>query len=157
MAATDRLIPSKRSGKDWDVTVTDTGMTAVQSGRTITVSSSEASRLEARRRWFRWPLYEDGRAAARPRGINCADAARLALLRRVLALTPEFADASYFQAAPDLSPAVAAEYRRPLDRRILPSWSNVPCAGCGPPTSTSGTRSSAAPAPPAASRSRPTR
>jgi len=54
MAATDQLIPSKWSGKDWDVMVTNTGMTAVQSGRTITVSSSEAARLEARRRWFRW-------------------------------------------------------------------------------------------------------
>ena len=29
-------------------------------------------------------------------------------------------------AAPDLSPAVAAEYRRLLDRRILPRWADVP-------------------------------
>lgn len=45
MAATDELIPSRWSGKDWDVTVTNTGMTAMQSGRRITVSSSEISRL----------------------------------------------------------------------------------------------------------------
>ncbi len=32
----------------------------------------------------------------------------------------------YAHAAPDLSPAVAAEYRRLLDRRILPRWSDVP-------------------------------
>ncbi len=32
----------------------------------------------------------------------------------------------YAHAAPDLSPTVAAEYRRLLDRRILPRWSDVP-------------------------------
>ena len=93
MAATDELIPSRWSGKDWDVTVTRTEMTAVQSGRTITLSSSEASGLEARRRWFRWSLYDDGRPAVRLRGINRADAAKLRLSLRVLALTPEIADA----------------------------------------------------------------
>jgi integrase len=32
----------------------------------------------------------------------------------------------YSHAAPDLSPAVAAEYRRLLDKRILPRWSDTP-------------------------------
>lgn len=93
VAGVDTVLPSRWSGKDWDVTVTNAGMTAVQSGRTITVSSSEAARLEARRRWFRWSLYDEGRPAVRLRGINRADAAKLRLSLRVLALTPEIADA----------------------------------------------------------------
>jgi integrase len=32
----------------------------------------------------------------------------------------------YSHASPDLSPAVAAEYRRLLDKRILPRWGDVP-------------------------------
>lgn len=91
MAPTDELTVSTWSGKDWDVTVTNAGMTAVQAGRTITVSSSEASRLEARRRWFRWSIYDDGHPAVRLRGITGADAAGLNLSLRVLALTPEIA------------------------------------------------------------------
>ena len=93
MSSADQLIPSKWSGRDWDVTITTTGMTAVQSGRTITVSSSEASRVEARRRWFRWSLYDDGHPVVRLRGINRADAAKLRLSLRVLELTPEIANA----------------------------------------------------------------
>jgi DNA helicase IV len=116
MAATDELIPSKWSGKDWDVTVTNTGMTAVQSGRTITVSSSEASRLEARRRWFRWSLYDDGRPAVRLRGINRADAAKLRLSLRVLALTPEIADALSWRDA-----VTAAVDGALADQRWLPT------------------------------------
>lgn len=112
MAATDELIPSRWSGKDWDVTVTNTGMTAVQSGRTITVSSSEASRLEARRRWFRWSLYDGGRPAVRLRGINRADAAKLTLSLRVLALTPEIADAlSWREAVTAVVDGALAEQR----------------------------------------------
>jgi len=93
MSSVDQLIPSKWSGRDWDVTITTAGMTAVQSGRTITVSSSEASRVEARRRWFRWSLYDDGHPVVRLRGINRADAAKLRLSLRVLELTPEIANA----------------------------------------------------------------
>lgn len=93
MSSVDQLIPSKWSGRDWDVTITTTGLTAVQSGRTITVSSSEASRVEARRRWFRWSLYDDGHPVVRLRGINRGDAAKLRLSLRVLELTPEIANA----------------------------------------------------------------
>lgn len=99
MAATDELIPSRWSGKDWNVTVTNTGMTAAQAGRTITVSNSEASRLEARRRWFRWSLYDDGHPAVRLRGITRTNAAKLSLSLRVLALTPEIAVALSWQQA----------------------------------------------------------
>ena len=38
----------------------------------------------------------------------------------------ELCDRWYEHAAPDLSPAVAAEYRRLLDKRILPRWGPVP-------------------------------
>src|SRR5690606_36925249 len=38
----------------------------------------------------------------------------------------ELCERWYSHAAPDLSPAVAAEYRRLLDRRILPRWADVP-------------------------------
>ena len=38
----------------------------------------------------------------------------------------ELCERWYSHAAPDLSPAVAAEYRRLLDKRILPRWSDVP-------------------------------
>jgi integrase len=38
----------------------------------------------------------------------------------------ELCERWYCHAAPDLSPAVAAEYRRLLDKRILPRWSDTP-------------------------------
>jgi integrase len=38
----------------------------------------------------------------------------------------ELCERWYSHAAPDLSPAVAAEYRRLLDKRILPRWSDTP-------------------------------
>ncbi|MGE0795934.1 MAG: tyrosine-type recombinase/integrase [Acidimicrobiia bacterium] len=38
----------------------------------------------------------------------------------------ELCERWYSHAAPDLSPAVAAEYRRLLDRRILTRWADVP-------------------------------
>ncbi len=38
----------------------------------------------------------------------------------------ELCERWYSHAAPDLSPAVAAEYRRLLDKRILPRWAGVP-------------------------------
>jgi integrase len=38
----------------------------------------------------------------------------------------ELCERWYSHAAPDLSPTVAAEYRRLLDRRILPRWTDVP-------------------------------
>ena len=45
--------------------------------------------------------------------------------------------------APELSPAVAAEYRRLLDQRILFAGAQPVSAGYGPPISTSGTPSCA--------------
>ena len=116
MAATDELIVSRWSGKDWDVTVTDIGVTAVQAGRTIAVSSSEASRLEARRRWFRWFIDDDGRPAVRLRGITRADAARLNLSLRVLALRPEIAFALSWR--DDVTEVVG---RSLADQRWLPT------------------------------------
>jgi integrase len=38
----------------------------------------------------------------------------------------ELCERWYSHAAPDLSPSVSAEYRRLLDKRILPRWSDVP-------------------------------
>jgi integrase len=38
----------------------------------------------------------------------------------------ELCERWYSHAAPDLSPAVAVEYRRLLDKRILPRWSDTP-------------------------------
>ncbi len=38
----------------------------------------------------------------------------------------ELCERWYSHAAPDLSPTVAAEYRRLLDKRILPRWSDTP-------------------------------
>lgn len=38
----------------------------------------------------------------------------------------DLCDRWYAHAAPDLSPTVAAEYRRLLDKRILPRWGDVP-------------------------------
>lgn len=42
----------------------------------------------------------------------------------------ELCERWYSHAAPDLSPAVSAEYRRLLDRRILPRWVDVPLRRC---------------------------
>lgn len=54
------------SGKGWIVTVTDTEMALAQASGSVTISSTNAARLEVRHRWFRWRLYNEGRPLVRP-------------------------------------------------------------------------------------------
>jgi DNA helicase-4 len=113
---TDELNAWTCSGKDWHVTVTDSGLIAAQAGRTLAVSGSEAARLEVRRRWFRWFIDDDGRPALRLRDVTRADAARLKLSLRVLALSEEIAFARAWQ--DDVTGVVE---RSLADQRWLPT------------------------------------
>jgi hypothetical protein len=74
------------SGPGWTVTVTDTEMALTQPSGSVTVSSTNAGRLEVRHRWFRWWLHHEGHPLVRLRGITKTEAADLsrALLRLVL-------------------------------------------------------------------------
>jgi DNA helicase IV len=87
------------SGKGWTVTVTDTEMTVAQASDSVTVSGTDAARLEVRRRWFRWRLQNEGEPLVRLAGIAKADAAALSRALRRLALTPAVSDAVAWHAA----------------------------------------------------------
>jgi hypothetical protein len=50
----------KWSGKSWTITVTDNEMALAQASGSVTIPSANAARLEVRRRWFRWRLYDKG-------------------------------------------------------------------------------------------------
>jgi DNA helicase IV len=81
------------SGTGWTVTITDTEMALTQPSGSITISSTDAGRLEVRRRWFRWSLHNGGQPLADLRGITKTGAADIAQALRRLALAPAVADA----------------------------------------------------------------
>lgn len=87
------------SGKGWTVTLTDTEMALVQASGPVTISSTNAARLEVRRRWFRWSLHNDGQPLVRLRGITKTEATALSRMLRRLALTPAIDDAVAWYAA----------------------------------------------------------
>ena len=92
-------LPARWSGKGWTVTVTDTEMALAQASGPITISSTNAARLEVRRRWFRWSLDNDRRPLVHLRGITKTEAAALSGALQRLALTPAIADAVAWYAA----------------------------------------------------------
>lgn len=89
----------KWSGKSWTVTVTDNEMALAQASGSVTIPSANAARLEVRRRWFRWRLYDKGQPLVDLSGITKTEAATLSRTLRRLALAPAIADAVEWYAA----------------------------------------------------------
>ena len=87
------------SGKGWTVTVTDTEVALAQASGPVTVSGTNAARLEVRRRWFRWSLHNEGQPLVHLRGITKTEASALLGALRRLALAPAIADAVAWYAA----------------------------------------------------------
>jgi len=87
------------SGKGWTVTVTDTEVALAQASGPVTVSGTNAARLEVRRRWFRWSLHNEGQPLVHLRGITKTEASALLGALRRLAVTPAVADAVAWYAA----------------------------------------------------------
>jgi DNA helicase IV len=90
---------SEWSGRGWTVTVTGTEMTLAQASRPVTISSTNAARLEVRRRWFRWSLHNGRQPLVHLRGITKTEASALSGALRRLALTSAIADAVAWHAA----------------------------------------------------------
>ena len=90
---------SEWSGKGWTVTVTDTEMTLAQASGPVTISSTNAARLEVRRRWFRWSLHNDRQPLVHLRGITKTEASALSGALRRLAVTPAIANVVAWHAA----------------------------------------------------------
>ena len=90
---------NKWSGNGWSITVTDTEITVAQASGSVSISDTEASRLEVRRRWFQRSLYVDGQSHTQLRGITKSEATALTRALRHLALTPAIADATAWHAA----------------------------------------------------------
>src|ERR1035437_11120701 len=102
---------SEWSGQGWTVTVTDTEMALAQASGPVTISSTNAARLEVRRRWFRWSLHNDRQPLVYLRGITKTDASALSGALRRLALTPAIADAVDWHAARSEERRVGQECR----------------------------------------------
>jgi DNA helicase-4 len=81
------------TGRGWSITVTDLDMAAVQPSGSVTVPSTEASRLRIRRRWLRHTLYNAGQPLLRLRGISKSEVLDLEQALQHLALTPAIAAA----------------------------------------------------------------
>jgi DNA helicase IV len=81
------------SGKGWAVTVTDTELVIGQASGSVTISSADADRLEVRRRWFRWRLYNEDQPLVRLRGITKTEAAAPSRALRHLPLAPAITEA----------------------------------------------------------------
>ncbi len=93
------MSPAEWSGEGWQITVSDAAVSVTQVSGPITIPGAEASRLDVRRRWFRWSLLCDGRRLVRLRGIRNAEASALARALRRLALAPAIAEAAAWHAA----------------------------------------------------------
>jgi DNA helicase-4 len=81
------------SGQGWKITVSDTEVIVAEASGPISVPGTAASRLDVRRRWFRWSLRYDGRQLVRLRAVRRADASTLTRALRRLALAPAIAEA----------------------------------------------------------------
>ncbi|HET9973243.1 MAG TPA: UvrD-helicase domain-containing protein, partial [Streptosporangiaceae bacterium] len=90
---------SEWSGDGWTVSVTGAGMILTHAPGAVVIASADAARLEVRRRWFRWSLFNDGQPLAGLRGITRTEAAALSRAVRRLALAPVIADALAWHAA----------------------------------------------------------
>jgi DNA helicase IV len=100
------------SGKGWTVTVTDTEVALAQASGPVTVSSTNAARLEVRRRWFRWSLRNEGQPLVHLRGITKTEASALLGALRRLAVTPAVADAvAWYAAVTELLAGARTEQR----------------------------------------------
>jgi DNA helicase-4 len=89
---------NKWSGKGWRITVTNTEMTVAQASGSVSIPGTESSRLEVRRRWFRWSLHDGGQSRIHLRGITKSEASALTGELRHLALSPAIADATTWHA-----------------------------------------------------------
>ena len=90
---------SEWSGKGWTVSVTDAEVALAQVSGPVIFSSTEADRLEVRRRWFRWSLHNGDQPLVQLRGITKTEASALSRAVRRLAVTPAIADAVAWHAA----------------------------------------------------------
>lgn len=90
---------SEWSGEGWTVNVTDAGVTLTHASGPVVISSTDAARLEVRRRWFRWSLHNEGQPLVQLRGITKTEAAALSRALRHLALAPMIADTVAWHAA----------------------------------------------------------
>ena len=90
---------SEWSGKGWRITVTGTEVVVARAAGTVTVPSKGASRLEVRRRWFRWDLRYEGHSLAPLRRLRKREASALARAIWRLALAPAIAEAALWHAA----------------------------------------------------------
>ncbi|MHB1713037.1 MAG: hypothetical protein ACYCV7_16880, partial [Acidimicrobiales bacterium] len=88
----------KWSGKGWKIAVTETEITIVQASGSTGIPSTEASRLEVRRRWFQWSLHHDGQSRTHLRGMTRSEASALTLALQRLVLSPAIADATTWHA-----------------------------------------------------------
>jgi hypothetical protein len=86
------------SGNGWTVTVTDTQVALAQESGSVTISSTDAARLQVRRRWFQRSLYHEDQPLVRLRGITKTGSADLSRALRRLALMPAVADAKNWNA-----------------------------------------------------------
>jgi len=73
-------------GSGWRIAVTLKQVTIVRGSDTITLSNTDAARLDVRRRWFRWRLEDDGEVIVRLRGLNRMAASELRQVFRHLPL-----------------------------------------------------------------------
>jgi hypothetical protein len=89
----------KWSGKGWKITVTETEITMAQASGSIGIPSTEASRLEVRRRWLQWSLHHDGQSRTHLRGMTRSEASALTRALQRLALTPAITDATAWHTA----------------------------------------------------------
>jgi DNA helicase-4 len=87
------------SGKDWQVTVTESELAVTQLSGVVTITSEEASSLEVKRRWLRWSLANGGQTLVRLSGISKPDATALISQVRRLVLAPALAEVVAWHAA----------------------------------------------------------
>ena len=139
-------MPDEWSGKGWTVSVTDAEMALAQVSGPVIFSSTDAARLEVRRRWFRWSLHSGDQPLVQLRGITKTEALALSRAVRRLAVTPAIADAvAWYAAVTELLAGARAEQRwipaetagALLATRPEPGLlDRVRAAGCGPSLTT---------------------
>jgi DNA helicase-4 len=76
------------SGRDWTITVTESGIIASLPLRTVTIPNQDATTIDVRRRWFRTTLRQRGKVLADLRGISKSGARDLKQAVQHLAFRP---------------------------------------------------------------------
>jgi DNA helicase IV len=102
---------SEWSGNGWPVSVTDAEVALAQVSGPVIFSSTDAARLEVRRRWFRWSLHSGDQPLVQLRGITKTEASALSRAVRRLAVTPAIADAVAWYAVTELLAGARTEQR----------------------------------------------